>query len=401
MATQKKPGKWRAQTQAVRGGQIRTAFQETAEALFMTSGYAYETPEEPEARFKGEAEGYTYTRYGNPTVSMFEARMAALEGAPCARATASGMAAVSATFLSALRQGDHVVAAKAMFGACRYVVEDILPRFGITTTIVDGTDVEQWQRAVTPRTKFLFLETPANPTLAIADLKAVAKIADQAGARLVVDNAFASPALQRPMAFGAHIVIHSSTKYIDGQGRAMGGVILCHEDFLKDHLQIFLRNTGPIISPFNAWLHLKSLETLALRMKAHCENATKIADFLSGQKNVRRVLYPFRNDHPQHDLARAQMDGGGGVVTFEVDGGKQGAFAVARALELIDISNNLGDAKSLLTHPATTTHQRLSPEARADLGVSDGMLRMAVGLEDPEDLCEDLEQALSTRPTSR
>jgi len=401
MATQKKSGKWRTQTLAVRGGQIRTPFQETAEALFMTSGYAYETPEEPEARFKGEAEGYTYTRYGNPTVSMFEARMAALEGAPCARATASGMAAVSATFLSALRQGDHVVAAKAMFGACRYVVEDILPRFGIANTIVDGTDVEQWQRAVTPKTKFLFLETPANPTLAICDLKALAKIADQAGARLVVDNAFASPALQRPMAFGAHIVIHSSTKYIDGQGRAMGGVILCHEDFLKEYLQIFLRNTGPIISPFNAWLHLKSLETLAMRMRAHCENATKVADFLAGQKNVRRVLYPFRDDHPQHSLARAQMDGGGGIVTFEVDGGKQGAFAVARALKLIDISNNLGDAKSLLTHPATTTHQRLSPEARADLGVSDGMLRIAVGLEDPEDLCEDLEQALHAAATSR
>jgi len=394
MATQKKPKNWRARTQAVRSGQIRTPFQETAEALFMTSGYAYDVPEEAEARFKGEAEGYTYTRYGNPTISMFEARMATLEGAPCARATASGMAAVSATFLSALRQGDHVIAAKAMFGACRAVIEEILPRFGITNTIVDGTDVEEWRRAVTPKTRMLFLETPANPTLDIADLKAVAAIADDAGARLVVDNAFASPALQRPMAFGAHIVVHSSTKYIDGQGRAMGGVILCREDFLKDHLQIFLRSTGPTISPFNAWLHLKSLETLSLRMKAHCENAQAVADFLAGQKNVRRVLYPFRADHPQHNLARAQMDGGGGVVTFEVEAGKQGAFAVARALQLIDISNNLGDAKSLLTHPATTTHQRLSPEARADLGISDGMLRIAVGLEDPQDICEDLEQAL-------
>jgi O-succinylhomoserine sulfhydrylase len=320
--------------------------------------------------------------------------MAALEGAPCARATASGMAAVTATFLSALRQGDHVIAARAMFGACRYVIEEILPRFGITNTLVDGTDVEQWQRAIKPATKMLFLETPANPTLAIMDIKAVADIADRAGARLIVDNAFASPALQRPMAFGAHIVIHSSTKYIDGQGRALGGVILCQEDFLKDHLQIFLRNTGPTISPFNAWLHLKSLETLSLRMRAHCENANTIADFLAGQKTVRRVLYPFRDDHPQVALARAQMDGGGGVVTFEVEGGKQGAFAVEKALKLIDISNNLGDAKSLITHPATTTHQRLSPEARAELGVSDGMLRMAVGLEDTQDLCEDLELAL-------
>jgi O-succinylhomoserine sulfhydrylase len=394
MATQKKPGKWRAQTQAVRGGQIRTPFQETAEALFLTSGYAYEVPEEAEARFKGEAEGYTYSRYGNPTVSVFEARMAAMEGAPCARATATGMAAVSAVFLSALRQGDHVVAARAMFGACRYVVEDILPRFGITNTIVDGTDVDQWQRAVTPKTKMLFLETPANPTLAIADIKAVADIATRAGARLMVDNAFASPALQRPMQFGAHIVVHSSTKYIDGQGRAMGGMILCQEDFLKDHLQVFIRNTGPTISPFNAWLHLKSLETLSLRMKAHCENAMKVANFLAERKGVRRVLYPFRPDHPQTNLARAQMDGGGGVVTFEVEGGKSGAFALEKALRVIDICNNLGDSKSLMTHPATTTHSRLSPDARADLGVTDGMLRLSVGLEDPDDLCEDLEQAL-------
>jgi len=385
----------------VRGGQIRTPFQETAEALFMTSGYAYEVPEEAEARFKGEAEGYTYTRYGNPTVSVFEARMAALEGAPCARATASGMAAVSAVFLSALRVGDHVVAAKAMFGACRYVIEDILLRFGITSTLVDGGDNDAWQRAVTPATRMLFLETPANPTLAICDLKAVAAIAEKAGARLVVDNAFASPALQRPMEFGAHIVVHSSTKYIDGQGRAMGGVILCKEDFLNDHLQVFLRNTGPAISPFNAWLHLKSLETLSLRMQAHCANARKIADFLAEQKTVRRVLYPFRPDHPQEKLARAQMDGGGGVVAFEVEGGKAGAFALARALELIDISNNLGDTKSLLTHPATTTHQRLSPAARAELGVSDGLLRIAVGLEDAEDLCEDLEQALKANATLR
>ncbi|MGA7674460.1 MAG: O-succinylhomoserine sulfhydrylase [Rhizomicrobium sp.] len=395
MATHKKPGKWRPRTLAVRGGQMRTPFQETSEALFLTSGYAYEAPEEAEARFKGEADGFTYTRFGNPTVSMFEARMAALEGAPCARATASGMAAVSAVFLAGLRQGDHVVAAKAMFGACRTVIEEILPRFGIANTLVDGTDVDQWRSAVTPATKMLFLETPANPTLAIVDLKAVAKIADEVGARLVVDNAFATPALQRPMEAGAHIVVHSSTKYIDGQGRAMGGVILCKEDFLNNHLQAFLRNTGPCISPFNAWLHLKSLETLSLRMQAHCENALKIADFLAEQKKVSRVLYPFRADHPQHNLARAQMDGGGGVVTFEVEGGKEGAFRVENALKLIDISNNLGDTKSLITHPATTTHQRLSPEARAGLGVSDGMLRISVGLEDPADLCEDLEQALA------
>jgi O-succinylhomoserine sulfhydrylase len=394
MPTNKKPERWRAQTVAVRGGQTRTPFQETSEALFLTSGYAYESAEEAEARFKGQSPGFLYTRYGNPTVSMFEARMAELEGAPAGRATASGMAAVSAVFLSALRSGDHVVAAKAMFGACRYVIEEILARFGIAHTLVDATDNAQWRAAMRPNTRMLFLETPANPTLAIVDLKAVAAIAHDAAALLIVDNAFASPALQRPMEFGADIVVHSSTKYIDGQGRALGGVILCRPEFLKDHLQIYLRNTGPSISPFNAWLHLKSLETLALRMRAHCDSAAKVADFLAAQKNVAHVLYPFRDDHPQAKLARAQMSGGGGVVTFEIAGGKAAAFRFADALQLIDISNNLGDAKSIVTHPATTTHQRLSPEARAELGVTEGMIRISVGLEDPADLCDDLERAL-------
>jgi len=394
MATNKKPGKWRARTLAVRGGTMRTSFQETSEALFLTSGYAYEQAEEAEARFKGEVDGYQYSRFGNPTVTMFEARMAALEGAPCARATATGMAAVSATFLSALRTGDHVVAAKAMFGSCRHVVEEILPRFGITNTLVDGGDVDQWQQAMRPETKMLFLETPSNPVLSIVDLKAVARIAHQGGARLVVDNAFATPCLQRPFEFGADVVVHSSTKYIDGQGRALGGVILCREDFLKDHLQTFIRNTGPSISPFNAWLHLKSLETLDLRMRAHCEAAAVVADFLATQKNVTRVLYPFRPDHPQHNLARAQMEMGGGVVAFEVEGGKKAAFRLENALKVIDISNNLGDAKSLITHPETTTHHKLKPEARAELGVTSGLLRLSVGLEDSADLCEDLEQAL-------
>jgi O-succinylhomoserine sulfhydrylase len=394
MATNKKPGKWRARTLGVRGGQTRTPFQETSEALFMTSGYAYETADEAEARFTGASPGYQYSRYSNPTVTMFEERMAALEGAPVARATASGMAAVSSVFLSALGTGDHVVGAKAMFGACRYVIEEVLPRFGITNTLVDGSDLDQWAAAMTPNTRMLFLETPANPTLAIVDLKAVAKIADRAGALLVVDNAFASPALQRPMEFGAHVVVHSSTKYIDGQGRALGGVVLCKEEFLKDHLQPFLRNTGPSISPFNAWLHLKSLETLHLRMRAHCESAAKVADFLASQKKIIRVLYPFRADHPQHELARAQMDGGGGVVTFEVGGGKAAAFRLENALQLIDVSNNLGDAKSIMTHPETTTHQRVNPQARLELGVTPGLLRLSVGLEDPADLCEDLEQAL-------
>jgi len=394
MATNKKPGKWRKRTQAVRGGQVRTPFQETCEPLIFTAGYAYEAAEEAEARFKGESPGYQYTRLSNPTVSMFEERMALLEGAPAARATATGMAAVTAVFLAGLKTGDHVVSANALFGSCRYVMENVLPRFGITTSFVNGSDLDAWQAAIKPTTRLLFLETPSNPTLQIVDMAAVAKIADKAGARLVVDNAFASPALQRPMEFGAHIVVHSSTKFIDGQGRAMGGVILCKQDFLDENLHQFLRNTGPTISPFNAWLHLKSLETLELRMKQHSENALRVADFLAGQKKVARVLYPFRPDHPQHNLAKAQMDGGGGVVTFEVEGGKPAAFKLANALGLIDISNNLGDSKSLLTHPETTTHQKLTPEARAEAGITSGLLRLSVGLEDTDDLCEDLEQAL-------
>ena len=394
MATNKKPGNWKKRTLAVRAGQVRTPFQETDEALFLTSGYAYEAAEEAEARFKGEIGGYQYSRFGNPTVSMFEDRMAALEGAPVARATATGMAAVSAVFLSGLKTGDHVVAARAMFGSCLHVVEQILPRFGITHTLVNGEDPNEWEKAMRPNTRMLFLETPSNPALSIVDLKAVSQIANRHGALVVVDNAFATPALQRPMEFGAHIVVHSTTKWIDGQGRAMGGMILCHQDFLDENLSLFLRNTGPTLNPFNAWLHLKSLETLELRMKAHCESAAKVADFLAAQKKVTKVLYPFRPDHPQHNLARAQMSGGGGVVAFEVEGGKKAAFKLANALGLIDISNNLGDTKSLLTHPETTTHQKISAEARAAQGVTSGLLRLSVGLEDIDDLCGDLEQAL-------
>src|SRR5882672_7536679 len=401
MATNKDWKSWRKQTLAVRGGHLRSPFQETSEALYLTAGYAYEGPEEAEERFKG-APGYTYTRYANPTISMFEERMALLEGAPVGRATASGMAAVTSTFLCCLKSGDHIVAARALFGAIRYVIEEVLPRFGIKNTLVDGRDLDDWRRAIKPGTKLVLFETPSNPTLEIVDIKAVCDIAHKAGALVVVDNAFASPALQRPMESGADIVVHSSTKYIDGQGRALGGIILCREDFLKDHLQIFLRNTGPCMSPFNAWLHLKSLETLDLRMCEHSRNASQIAEFLSEQKNVLRVLYPFRDgqqnvaaNHPQIALAKKQMSGGGGVVTFEVMGGKREAFKVAKALKLVDLSNNLGDAKSLLTHPATTTHQRLTPEARLAAGVTDGMLRISVGLEDPADVCEDLAQALA------
>jgi len=381
-------------TRLVRGGLKRSANQETSEAMYLTSGYAYDSPEQAEARFKGEDTGYVYSRFGNPTVTMFEERIALIEGAPVARATATGMAAVTAALLCHLKQGDHVVAARAMFGGCRYVIEEVLPRFGITSTLIDGINLEAWRAGVKPNTKVLFLETPANPTLEVIDLRAVAEIAHKASARLIVDNVFATPILQRPMEYGADIVVYSATKHIDGQGRCLGGVILSDEKFVKDHLQIFLRNTGPSMSPFNAWVLGKALESLDLRVRAMCEHAAAIADVLAREKNVTRVIYPGRPDHPQHALARAQMGLGGSIVTFEVAGGKAGAFAVERALKLVDISNNLGDAKSLITHPSTTTHFRLTPEARAELGVTDGMLRLSVGLEDPADIAEDLAQSL-------
>jgi O-succinylhomoserine sulfhydrylase len=320
--------------------------------------------------------------------------MALIEGAPCARATATGMAAVTTALLCHLRQGDHVIASRAMFGGCRFVIEDVLPRYGITSTLIDGTNLEAWRQAVTPTTKVLFLETPANPTLEIIDLKAVAEIAHKAGARLIVDNVFATPVLQRPMEYGADIVVYSATKHIDGQGRCLGGVILSDEKFLAEHLLPFLRNTGPSLSPFNAWVLLKALETLDLRVRAMCEHTAAIADALARERKVKRVVYPGRADHPQAALARAQMGLGGSLVTFEVDGGKAEAFRFANALKLIDISNNLGDAKTLITHPATTTHYRLTPEARAELGVTDGMLRLSVGLEDPADIAQDLSAAL-------
>ncbi len=386
---------WRSKTRAVRSGTNRSQFQETSEAMFMTSGYAYDSAEQAERRFKDEEAGFIYSRFGNPTVGMFEDRMAALEGMPAARATATGMAAVTATMLCHLSAGDHVVSAKALFGSCRFILDNVLPRFGIEVTLVDGPDLNQWEDAVQPNTKVLFLETPANPTLEIIDLRSVADIAHKAGARLIVDNVFATPILQRPHEFGADVTVYSATKHIDGQGRCLGGVILCKEDFLNDHLHSYLRNTGPALSPFNAWVLLKSLETLDLRVHEHCRSAVKVADFLAEQPHVTRLLYPHREDHPQYQLAKTQMEAGGNVVTFEVNGGKEAAFRFENALTLVDISNNLGDAKSLITHPATTTHSRLTPEARAELGITDSMVRLSVGLEDSEDICEDLGAALA------
>ncbi len=385
---------WHPRTRAVHGGTTRSPFGETSEALFLTSGYVYDSAEQAAARFTGEDEGFIYSRFGNPTVAMFEERMAQLEGAPCARATSTGMAAVTASLLCHLSAGDHVVSSRALFGSCRYVIEELLPRFGITSTLVDGRDMAAWKAAVRPETKTFFLETPSNPTLEVVDIAAVAALAHTHGALLVVDNVFATPVLQRPMEFGADVVAYSATKHIDGQGRCLGGVVLCHEDFLKDHLHQFIRQTGPSLSPFNAWVMLKSLETLELRIAAHCDGAALVADVLAANKNVARVLYPKRKDHPQHKLAMAQMSAGGSVVAFDVKGGKDAAFRFANALNLIAISNNLGDTKSLITHPATTTHQRLSPEARAELGIGEGLIRLSVGLEDPADLIADLNQAL-------
>lgn len=381
-------------TLAVHEGALRSQFGETAEGLFLTQGYVYNSMEQAEARFTGADPGFQYSRFSNPTVDMFEKRMAALEGAEAARATATGMAAISASMLSFVNAGEHIVSARALFGSCRYIVEDLAPRFGITSTLVDGSDLDAWQKAVQPNTKAFFLETPTNPTLELVDIAAVAEIAHAAGAKLIVDNVFATPIFQKPLEFGADIVCYSATKHIDGQGRTLGGVVLGREEFIAGPLQMFLRQTGPALSPFNAWVMLKGLETLALRVERQAESAAKIADFLADHPKVGRVFYPFRADHPQAELARRQMTGGSTLVTFDVRGAKAEAFRFGGALGIVKITNNLGDAKSLITHPATTTHQRLSPEARAELGISDAMLRLSVGLEDADDLIEDLSIAL-------
>ena len=385
----------RPATRLVHGGTVRSPFGETSEALFMTQGFIYDTMEAAEARFKGEEPGYIYSRFSNPTVAMFETRMALVEGAEAARATASGMAAVTASLMGQVKAGDHVVAAKALFGSCRYIVEDLLPRFGVESTLVDGADLDQWRAAMRPNTKTLFLESPTNPTLDLVDIAAVAEIAHRGGATLVVDNVFATPLLQSPLELGADCVVYSATKHIDGQGRCLGGVVLASRAFIDTHVHNLLRQTGPALSPFNAWVLLKGLETLPVRVAAQSANAAKVADFLAAQAGVTRVLYPGRSDHPQAELARRQMKGGGTLVAFDVEGGKPAAFRLANALSVIGISNNLGDAKSLLTHPATTTHQRLSAEVRAELGISDGMLRLSCGLEDSADLIEDLAYGLT------
>jgi len=393
-AARKNPRTLKPATQLVHGGTLRSHFGELSEALYLTQSFAYPTMEAAEARFKGDEPGFIYSRFSNPTVAMFEQRMCLLEGAEAARATASGMAAVTASLLAQVKAGDHVVAARALFGSCLYVVEDLLPRLGVSTTLVDGADLSQWKNAVRKETRAFFLESPTNPMLDVYDLRAIADIAHAAGAKLVVDNVFASPLLQKPFDFGADVVVYSATKHIDGQGRCLGGIILTSQKLIDDHYHNFLRQTGPAMSPFNAWVMLKGLETLQLRVARQVDSATRIADFLAEQDGVARTLYPFRHDHPQAALARAQMSGGGTLVSFEIKGGKLAAFRFANALEIVKISNNLGDARSLITHPATTTHQRLTPAARAQLGISDGLLRLSVGLEDVDDLIADLKDGL-------
>ena len=397
MAASKDREGWRPATRLVHEGTLRSQFGETSEAIFLNSGYVYDSAEQAEARFKGDEEGFVYSRYANPTVAMFEARMCALEGAPAARGTASGMAAVAGSLLCHLKAGDHVVSARALFGSCRYIVEDLLPRYGIDTTLIDGRDLKAWEAAVRPNTRAFFFETPTNPVLELVDIEAVSKIAKKAGALVVVDNVFATPLLQRPIPLGADIVVYSATKHIDGQGRCLGGVVLGPKEFIEEKLHNYLKHTGPSLSPFNAWVLLKGLETLPIRVDRCCASAAAIADFLADRNEVVRVYYPGRSDHPQAALAKRQMGGGGPMVAFEVKGDKAAAFRAMNALQIFKISNNLGDAKSLVTHPATTTHQRLTPEARAELGIFDNSVRLSIGLEDPADLISDLDQALSAK----
>jgi O-succinylhomoserine sulfhydrylase len=385
---------YRPETRLVHAGTLRSQFGETSEALFLTQGYVYPTAEECEARFSGKVPGYVYSRYSNPTMDMFEQRMAALEGAEAARSTATGMAAVTTALMGLVKAGDHVVAAKALFGSCRWVIEEWLPRFGVPCTLVDGKDLNAWKQAVRKNTKAFFMETPTNPTLEVYDIQAVAEIAHNAGAKLVVDNVFATPLYQSPLALGADCVVYSATKHIDGQGRVLGGIILASEKFIMDHVHQVIRQTGPSLSPFNAWILLKGLETLSVRVQRQTETAAAVSVALYGHKKISRLIYPGRPDHPQADIVAKQMRAGSTLVSFEVKGGKQGAFRFLNALQLIAITNNLGDAKSLITHPTTTTHQRLTPEQRAELGIGDGLVRFSAGLEHPDDVMEDLLTAL-------
>ena len=385
---------WRPDTLAVRGGLTRSGFDETAEALFLTSGFVYATAADAEAAFAGDVDRFIYSRYGNPTVAGFQERLRLIEDAPACIATASGMAAVWVALAALVSSGDRIVAARSLFGSCFVILDEILPRLGVTTQFVDGADLEQWRAALATPAAAVFFETPSNPMQELVDVAAVCDLAHAAGATVVVDNVFATPLLQRPLRLGADVVVYSATKHLDGQGRTLGGAVLGSREFIDGPVQTLMRHTGPSLSPFNAWVLLKGLETLSLRVERQSASALGIARGLQEHPRVLQVRYPFLDSHPQHALAREQMSGGGTVVTFELDGGKQAAFAMLDALGCIDISNNLGDAKSLITHPATTTHRRLGEAGRRAVGITDGVVRLSVGLEHPDDLMADLEQAL-------
>ncbi len=394
------PSRLRPATRLVHGGTERTRHGETAEALFLTSGYVYDDAEQAEATFAGTVEHYQYSRFANPTLTMLERRLCLIEGAEDCRTTATGMAAVNAALLSHLKAGDRVVASRALFGSCHWIVSTLLPKFGITTEFVDGGDLGQWHAALVRPANLVLLETPSNPMLELVDLPAVADMAHAAGAIVVVDNVFATPLLQQPLKLGADVVVYSCTKHMDGQGRVLGGAVLGSKKWINEVLQPFIRNTGPALSPFNAWVLLKGIETLALRVDAAGRAAAAISDFLAEQSGVTRVWYPTRADHPQQALALKQMTGGGTIVTFEVAGGRDGAFRVMNGFRLIAVSNNLGDSKSLATHPATTTHMRIGEQERARLGITDGVIRVSIGIEDPDDIRDDLRQALAGLPSS-
>lgn len=392
-----KKSKYRSQTVLVRGGLTRSQFGEVSETLYMTSGFVYDSAEQAAAAFQGEADHYMYSRYGNPTVTMFEERLRDYEGAEDCFATASGMAAVFASLMCQLEAGDRVVAARALFGSCSIILSEFLPRYGIETEFVDGTDLDQWAQALSKPAKAVFVESPSNPTLEIIDLESVANLAHAVGALLIIDNVFATPLLQQPLKLGADIVVYSATKHIDGQGRTLGGAVLGSKEFVRGPLMMFLRHTGAALSAFNAWILVKSMDTLEMRVSRQCDNALEVANFLESRNDLTRVIYPELASHPQVNLAKRQMRRGGTIVSFELDGGEKQAFEFINALKLIDIANNLGDTKSLVTHPATTTHQRIHVEEREQLGITEGLVRLSVGLEDVEDIKEDLAQALNAK----
>tara|TARA_Y100001970_G_scaffold49870_1_gene63155 strand:+ start:1102 stop:2283 length:1182 start_codon:yes stop_codon:yes gene_type:complete len=382
------------ETKLIREGLNRTNFSETSEPIFMTSSYVYDSPEQAEARFKGDDDGFIYSRYGNPTVKVFEDRLASIEGGEKCFATSTGMAAVFSSMMCFLEQGDKIVASRALFGSCYQILTKIFPKYGINTTFVSGKNIEEWEQAIDDDTKAVFFETPSNPTLEIIDIAAVSQIAKKVGAKVVIDNVFATPILQKPLQLGVDIVVYSGTKHIDGQGRALGGAIISDNEYYEKHLKPYMRHTGASLSPFNAWIMLKGLETLKLRVEHQSDSALKLAEYYLKHKKIKQVIYPSKNTHDQYDLIKSQMSKGGTLLTMILDGGKKEVFKMLNNLEIIDISNNLGDTKSLITHPATTTHYSLGQEGREEAGISDGMIRLSVGLENPEDLIDDLNRSL-------